>query len=164
MRRRRGERPAWGAAATAHALLGALAVCACACACRPAPAPAEPRARVIDVATAEPRAASDLDRAAPRDAPPTEAATDAGSDPEAQVEEVRRSIRAIAPTERAITRRGFDLLLANSAELLRSARLVPEQAAGKVVGMRLYGVRRAPSSRFSASRTETASTGSSASR
>jgi len=78
-------------------------------------------------------------------------AADAGADaaadavavaePDAVMQEVLRSIREISPMEHAITQRGLDLFLENQPSLLRSARIVPEQVAGKAVGIRLFGVR-----------------------
>ena len=62
-------------------------------------------------------------------------------DPEALTQEVLRSIREISPAEHAITQRGLELFLDNEPVLLRSARIVPELASGKPIGVRLFGVR-----------------------
>jgi hypothetical protein len=74
------------------------------------------------------------------------AAADAGagagaSDGEAALQEVLRSIREISPTEHGVTRRGLDVFLENQVVLLRSARIIPEEVGGNVVGIRLFGVR-----------------------
>ena len=62
-------------------------------------------------------------------------------DPEALTQEVLRSIREISPAEHAITQRGLELFLDNEPVLMRSARIVPEVASGKPIGVRLFGVR-----------------------
>ena len=63
------------------------------------------------------------------------------ADAETVLKEVLQSIRQISPTEHAITQRGLELFLENESMLLRSARIAPEQAGGKVSGIRLFGVR-----------------------
>lgn len=60
---------------------------------------------------------------------------------DAVLQEVLRSIREISPTDHAVTQRGLDLFLENQSSLMRSARIVPEQAGGKTVGIRMFGVR-----------------------
>jgi hypothetical protein len=60
---------------------------------------------------------------------------------EAALEEVLGSIREISPAVHAITRHGLDVLVENQAVLMRSARIVPEEVSGKVVGIRVFGVR-----------------------
>jgi hypothetical protein len=67
--------------------------------------------------------------------PPMEA------DPAAVTEEILRSIREISPTEHVISQRGLELLFENQSVLTKLARIVPEQENGKVVGLRLFGVR-----------------------
>ena len=53
----------------------------------------------------------------------------------------RTESRRSAPTEYNIDRGVVDKILENQAELMRQARIVPEQENGKVVGIRLFGVR-----------------------
>ena len=68
----------------------------------------------------------------------TEAGSEAGAvsayDPEAVLQEVLRSIRALSPTEHAITQRGLELFLDNQPALFGSARIVPEHDRGEAGG------------------------------
>lgn len=50
-------------------------------------------------------------------------------------------IQQISPTEFNVDRTVVDKILENQTMLMRSARIVPEQQDGKVVGVRLFGVR-----------------------
>lgn len=50
-------------------------------------------------------------------------------------------IQKISDTEYNIDRSVVDRILENQTELMRSARIVPEQKDGKVVGVRLFGIR-----------------------
>jgi general secretion pathway protein C len=52
-----------------------------------------------------------------------------------------KGIQKISPTEFNIDRGVVDKILENQADLMRQARIVPEQENGKVVGIRLFGVR-----------------------
>jgi general secretion pathway protein C len=74
--------------------------------------------------------------AAPSAAPaaPAGAATPVGDD-------IKKGIQKIGPNEFNVDRSVVDKILENQAELMRQARIVPEQENGKVVGIRLYGVR-----------------------
>jgi general secretion pathway protein C len=47
----------------------------------------------------------------------------------------------VSPTEYNIDRGVVDKILENQAELMRQARIVPEQENGKTVGIRLFGIR-----------------------
>jgi general secretion pathway protein C len=47
----------------------------------------------------------------------------------------------VSATEYNIDRGVVDKILENQADLMRQARIVPEQENGKVVGIRLFGVR-----------------------
>jgi hypothetical protein len=73
---------------------------------------------------------------APRAPPPAAVA----EGPEV-AKEVAQSIRRVSATEYVLTRHGLEVLLEHSQELFQHARLVPEQAGGKVVGIRIFGVR-----------------------
>gem|GEM_PF-122201 len=52
-----------------------------------------------------------------------------------------KGIQKISATEFNIDRGVVDKILENQSELMRQARIVPEQENGKVVGIRLFGVR-----------------------
>lgn len=52
-----------------------------------------------------------------------------------------KGIQKISPNEFNIDRGVVDKILENQSELMRQARIVPEQENGKVVGIRLFGVR-----------------------
>jgi general secretion pathway protein C len=80
-----------------------------------------------------PAAASGAVAAAP--APmPAGGATPVGDD-------IKKGIQRIGPNEFNVDRGVVDKILENQAELMRQARIVPEQENGKVVGIRLFGVR-----------------------
>ena len=80
-----------------------------------------------------PAAASGTVAAAP--APmPAGGATPVGDD-------IKKGIQRIGPNEFNVDRGVVDKILENQAELMRQARIVPEQENGKVVGIRLFGVR-----------------------
>ncbi|MBX3233660.1 MAG: general secretion pathway protein GspC [Labilithrix sp.] len=55
--------------------------------------------------------------------------------------DMAKGIQKVSPTEFNIDRGVVDKILENQAELMRQARIVPEQENGKVVGIRLFGVR-----------------------
>jgi general secretion pathway protein C len=55
--------------------------------------------------------------------------------------DIASKIQKISDTEYNIDRSVVDKILENQAELMRSARIVPEQKDGKVVGVRLFGIR-----------------------
>jgi general secretion pathway protein C len=70
-------------------------------------------------------------------APPPPAAGGApGLDPA-----IAKGISKVSATEFNIDRGVVDKILENQADLMRQARIVPEQENGKVVGIRLFGVR-----------------------
>jgi general secretion pathway protein C len=50
-------------------------------------------------------------------------------------------IHKVGPTEFDVERSAVDMILENQAELMRSARIVPEKQGDKIVGIRLFGVR-----------------------
>ena len=77
-------------------------------------------------------------------APPPAAAPEApppARGPSPVPPEIASKIQKISDTEFNIDRGVVDKILENQAELMRSARIVPEQKDGKVVGVRLFGVR-----------------------
>lgn len=55
--------------------------------------------------------------------------------------EIASKIKKLSETEYEIDRSAVDRILESQAELMRSARIVPEQKDGKVVGIRLFGIR-----------------------
>lgn len=55
--------------------------------------------------------------------------------------ELKSKIKRISETELEVDRSAVDKILENQADLMKSARIVPEQKDGKVVGIRLFGVR-----------------------
>ena len=69
--------------------------------------------------------------------PPPPPAGAAGSVPD----DLKKGIQKVGNTEFNIDRGVVDKILENQAELMRQARIVPEQENGKVVGIRLFGVR-----------------------
>ncbi len=54
---------------------------------------------------------------------------------------IAKGIQKIGPTEYNVDRGVVDKILENQADLMRQARIVPEQENGKVVGIRMFGVR-----------------------
>jgi general secretion pathway protein C len=56
-------------------------------------------------------------------------------------DDIKKGIQRISATEFNIDRGVVDKILENQAELMKQARIVPEQENGKVVGIRLFGVR-----------------------
>ena len=61
--------------------------------------------------------------------------------PGAVPDDIKKGIQRISATEFNIDRGVVDKILENQAELMKQARIVPEQENGKVVGIRLFGVR-----------------------
>jgi general secretion pathway protein C len=55
--------------------------------------------------------------------------------------EIAAKIQKVSDTEFSIDRSVVDNILERQAELMKSARIVPEQKDGKVVGVRLFGIR-----------------------
>ena len=55
--------------------------------------------------------------------------------------DISNGIKKLGATEFNVDRGVVDKILENQAELMRQARIVPEQENGKVVGIRLFGVR-----------------------
>ncbi len=79
--------------------------------------------------------------AAPAPAPPPPAPAAAAGGASAISAEIKNGIQKIGENEFKIDRGVVDKILENQAELMRQARIVPEQENGKVVGIRLFGVR-----------------------
>lgn len=84
------------------------------------------------------KAATPAPSAAPSAAPaPMPAAGGATAVPP----DIAKGVVKVGPTEFNVDRGVVDKILENQAELMRQARIVPEQENGKTVGIRLYGVR-----------------------
>jgi general secretion pathway protein C len=77
--------------------------------------------------------------AAPPPAPPPANVPPGGAAPVG--DDIKNGIRKTGPTTFDVDRSVVDKILENQAELMRQARIVPEQENGKVVGIRLFGVR-----------------------
>jgi len=76
--------------------------------------------------------------AAPAAAPPPAAPANG---PPVLDPSIASKIQKISDTEFKIDRGVVDKILENQAELMKSARIVPEQKDGKVVGVRMFGIR-----------------------
>jgi general secretion pathway protein C len=84
----------------------------------------------------KPPASPSASAAAPAPAPmPSQGGANPVSD------DIKKGIRSVGPHEFDVDRGVVDKILENQAELMRQARIVPEQENGKVVGIRLFGVR-----------------------
>jgi general secretion pathway protein C len=73
-------------------------------------------------------------------APPPAAAPPAGGASPVS-DDIKKGVQKVSPNEFNIDRSVVDKILENQADLMRQARIVPEQENGKVVGIRLFGVR-----------------------
>jgi general secretion pathway protein C len=82
-------------------------------------------------------------KAAPAPPPPPAASASAGggSGAKALSPDLAKGIQKISPTEFNIDRGVVDKILENQADLMRQARIVPEQENGRVVGIRMFGIR-----------------------
>ena len=81
-----------------------------------------------------PPAAAPAAAAAPPPPPPTSGGTAVPAD-------IASKIQKVSDTEFNIDRSVVDKILENQAELMKSARIVPETKDGKVLGIRLFGIR-----------------------
>jgi len=72
-------------------------------------------------------------------APPTEPSPSRG--PAKIPQDIADKIQKISDTEFQVDRSVVDKVLENQAELMRSARIIPETKDGQVVGVRLFGIR-----------------------
>lgn len=70
--------------------------------------------------------------------PPSRASSPDGLDPEA----LEAGITKVSEREYTIDRSLVTSLLANQAALMRTARVIPHEEGGRVVGVKLYGIRR----------------------
>ena len=74
-------------------------------------------------------------------AKPATPAAPARGGPAKVPDDISSKIQKVSETEFNVDRSVVDKILENQAELMRSARIVPEQKDGKVVGIRLFGIR-----------------------
>jgi general secretion pathway protein C len=79
--------------------------------------------------------------AAPAAAPPPVAAPPPTTGAPAVPSDISSKIQKVSDTEFNIDRSVVDKILENQAELMKTARIVPEQKDGKVVGVRMFGIR-----------------------
>lgn len=79
--------------------------------------------------------------AAPSAAPAASAAPETPASSGGVPADIADKIKKVSDTEFHIDRSVVDKILEDQAQLMRSARIVPEQKNGKVVGIRLFGVR-----------------------
>jgi|SRR5882672_3188516 len=79
--------------------------------------------------------------AAPPPPPPTEAPAAAAGGAPGVDPSIKNGIQKVSANEFNVDRGVVDKILENQAELMRQARIVPEQENGKIVGIRLFGVR-----------------------
>ena len=82
----------------------------------------------------QPGAAAPAPAAMPDGPPPSGGPTTVPAD-------IASKIQKVSDSEFNVDRSVVDKILENQAELMRSARIVPEQKDGKVIGIRLFGVR-----------------------
>ena len=73
-------------------------------------------------------------------APPPAASAEKGGPPGVDPA-ISKGIQRVSATEFNIDRSVVDKILENQADLMKQARIVPEQENGKLVGIRLFGVR-----------------------
>jgi general secretion pathway protein C len=71
-------------------------------------------------------------------AAPPAAAPPGGATPVS--DDIKKGVQKVSPNEFNIDRSVVDKILENQADLMRQARIVPEQENGKVVGIRLFGM------------------------
>jgi general secretion pathway protein C len=79
---------------------------------------------------------------APNAPPPKPAAAVAAAPASSGDAELDQGIKAVSDTKYTIRRSLVDKLLQNQGELMRSARVVPHEENGRVVGVKLYGIRK----------------------
>ena len=80
-------------------------------------------------------------KAAPAPAPVATSSAPVTSGAKPLSDDIKKGIQKVGPNEYNIDRGVVDKILENQADLMRQARIVPEQENGRVVGIRLFGVR-----------------------
>lgn len=96
-----------------------------------------PYASMVAAAASAAASASSASKAA---APPPPAVS-GGKGVPAVSPEIASKIQKISANEFNVDRTVIDKILENQSELMRAARIVPEQENGKVIGMRMFGIR-----------------------
>jgi len=91
-------------------------------------------AKQPEISAQPPQAAAAPQGEAPAEAPPPKGAKPVPED-------IKNKIQKVSDSEFHVDRSVVDKILADQAELMRSARIVPEKKDGKVVGIRLFGIR-----------------------
>lgn len=81
-------------------------------------------------------------RSVPQTTPVVVATPEQASEGGVDAAELDSNIQQISETSYAINRGLVDRLLANQAELMRTARVIPHEVDGRVVGVKIYGIRR----------------------
>lgn len=84
----------------------------------------------------QPTPASPKPASSSKSEPPARSGGPSAVDPD-----IKSRIQKVSDTEFNVDRGVVDKILENQAELMKSARIVPEQKDGQVVGIRLFGVR-----------------------
>lgn len=84
---------------------------------------------------------ADAPAAKPAPPPPAASAASSAGGGKSVDPSIAKGIQKISPNEFNIDRGVVDKILENQADLMRQARIVPEQENGRVVGIRLFGVR-----------------------
>ena len=79
---------------------------------------------------------------APPPKPAAPAVAEAPAAPASGEAELDQGIKQVSDTKYTVRRNLVDKLLQNQAELMRSARVVPHEENGRVVGVKLYGIRK----------------------
>jgi len=78
-------------------------------------------------------------------APPAPSAAPSASagppSPNAVSDDIKNGIKKVGPNEFNVDRTVVDKILENQADLMRQARIVPEQENGKTVGIRMFGIK-----------------------
>jgi general secretion pathway protein C len=78
----------------------------------------------------------------PATPPPAVAEAAAPAPGGAKDDELDKGIKMVSETKYSVQRSLVDKLLQNQGELMRSARVVPHEENGRVVGVKLYGIRK----------------------
>ncbi len=80
--------------------------------------------------------------APPPTTPPVASAIPGGATGGISEEELSQNVTAVSETKYTVQRTFVDKILQNQGEIMRSARIVPHEENGSVVGVKLYGIRR----------------------
>ena len=81
-------------------------------------------------------------QAPPKTATPPPAVAEAAAPAPSGNDDLDKGIKQVSDTKYSVQRSLVDKLLQNQGELMRSARVVPHEENGRVVGVKLYGIRK----------------------